>query len=201
MTDHFALLGVPRRPWLGAELLKQRFLELSADCHPDRVHHANEGDKLAAQNRFTELNSAYQALLDHRERLLGLIELELGTRTNEMQPIPPDLMTLFLEVGKLCREADAFLADKATHSSPLLKVELFERGHLWVEKLVELQQRVEGWRDGLLAEIRELDSGWEALTSAEKPERLRLLQRIAGLMNYSKKWLTQIQERIVQLSF
>ena len=40
MTDAFALLSEPRRPWLDAEALKARFLPLSAAVHPDRVHSA-----------------------------------------------------------------------------------------------------------------------------------------------------------------
>ena len=42
MTDYFALLNEPRRPWLDADLLKQTFLTLSAGAHPDKIHSANE---------------------------------------------------------------------------------------------------------------------------------------------------------------
>ena len=40
MTDHFALLDEPRRPWIDADLLKEKFLALSSRVHPDRVHNA-----------------------------------------------------------------------------------------------------------------------------------------------------------------
>jgi len=201
VKDPFVLLGVSRRPWIDSETLKQKFLSLSADCHPDRVHQATESQKRAAQDRFTELNTAYQSLLDDRERLLHLAELELGRRAAKVQNIPAELMTLFLEVGKLCREADAFLAEKAAQTSPLLKVQLFERAQIWIEQLRALQQQVMQSRDLLLTEIKKMDVGWEMASAAEKGLRLRRLQEIAGLMNYSKKWNAQIQERIVQLSF
>ena len=35
MTDYFNLLSEPRRPWLNPEALKQKFLNLSAEVHPD----------------------------------------------------------------------------------------------------------------------------------------------------------------------
>jgi hypothetical protein len=48
MTDCFDLLGEPRRPWLDAEALKSRFLLLSAEAHPDRVHGGTDEAKAAA---------------------------------------------------------------------------------------------------------------------------------------------------------
>src|SRR5580765_7109086 len=133
--DAFALLGVPRRPWLDPDLLKQRFLSLSAEWHPDRLHNATEAEKRLAQDRFTELNHAYQMLLDPRERLLHLAELELGRKTGEVQNIPSDLMTLFFEVGGVCRKADALIAEKAAELSPILKVQIFGRAQEQIEQL------------------------------------------------------------------
>ena len=201
MKDLFALLGVPRRPWLEADLLKERFLSLSGDCHPDRIHQATDTEKSAAQERFTELNGAYQSLLDPRERLLHLAELELGKRTAEVQGIPSDLMTQFLGVGKICREADALLAQKNLETSPLLKVQMFGRAQDQIGELRVVQQQVAQSRERLLGEIRELDYGWDTMDANEKKSRLARLQEIAGLMNYSKKWNAQIEERIVRLSF
>jgi hypothetical protein len=42
MTDYFALLQTPRRPWVDAEKLKENFQLLSARVHPDRLHGADE---------------------------------------------------------------------------------------------------------------------------------------------------------------
>jgi curved DNA-binding protein CbpA len=201
VSDPFALLGVPRRPWFDSEALKEKFLSLSSACHPDRVHQASASEKQAAQERFTQLNSAYQALLDHRERLLRLTEAELGKRPAETQNIPPELMNLFLEVGKVGREADTFLSEKDAQASPLLKVQIFERSQEWIERLRRIQQNVTQSRDVLLEEIRRLDADWHSIEPAEKQRRLARLQEIAGLMNYSKKWNAQIEERIVRLSF
>jgi curved DNA-binding protein CbpA len=203
VKDLFALLGVPRRPWLEANSLKERFLSLSGSCHPDRIHTAPEADKRAAQERFTELNAAYQSLLDPRDRLLHLAELELGKGkgTADIQGIPSDLMTLFAAVGKVCREADVVLAQKNAETSPLLLVQMFERAQNKIEELRAVQQQVARSREGLLSEIRKLDGGWDAMPADERQSRLVRLQEIAGLMNYSKKWNAQIEEKIVRLSF
>ena len=78
MTDFFALLDEPRRPWLESELLKQKFLALSATVHPDRVHNLGDAERAAAQERYTELNAAYNCLREPKDRLHHLLQLELG---------------------------------------------------------------------------------------------------------------------------
>jgi molecular chaperone HscB len=201
VKDAFALLGVPRRPWLDPDLLKQRFLSLSGEHHPDRFHNATESEKRAAQDRFTELNQAYQGLLDPRERLLRLAELELGIKTRDVQNIPSDLMTLFFEVGQICRKADGLIAQKGAEVSPLLKVQIFGRAQEQIEELQALKSKVAASREQLLEEIKRLDAGWDAIDESKRQPRWECLQEIAGLLNYSKKWDAEIAERIVRLSF
>src|SRR5213593_156293 len=121
MTDYFALLAEPRRPWFDPCSLKQKFLTLSAQVHPDRVHNASDAAKHSAQDRYTELNAAYNCLRDPKERLLHLLELERGEKPKQIENIPPDLMNVFLDISQLCREADAFLTEKAGVTSPLLQ--------------------------------------------------------------------------------
>src|SRR5690349_152892 len=107
-VDYFALLGEPRRAWLDPEILKARFLSLSSAVHPDRVHGAPEPERKAAQERYTRLNAAYQCLRDTKLRLLHLLELHHGGKLQDVQDIPPETMSLFFEVGNLCRETDQF---------------------------------------------------------------------------------------------
>ena len=56
MPDAFSLLNEPRRPWLDAGALKQKFLPLSSAAHPDRTHNAPEAEKQAAKP-VAELNA------------------------------------------------------------------------------------------------------------------------------------------------
>ncbi len=204
--DNFALLSEPRLPWLDADELKQRFHSLSGPVHPDRVHSAVEEEKLSANQRYAELNAAYNCLREPRDRLLHLLELEFGKKPSDIQKIPPGTMDLFVEVGQTCRDADAFLVEKAKVTSPLLKVQLFERGQDWTDKLHALQQKINGKREELAAELRTLNSVWESAPQIGSADRiaalpLERLEQIYRVFSYIARWSEQIQERVVQLSF
>lgn len=200
MTDYFALLNEPRRPWLDADLLKQKFLALSANLHPDRIHSAGESDKSNATKKFTELNSAYNCLAEPKLRLLHLLELELGAKPKDIQTIPAALADLFAEVADHCRSADAFLAEKNKATSPLLRVQLFERGQDWIEKLNGLQQTLNALREKLHRELRALDAKWISANATSRLEILPKLEVLYRLFGYFNRWNSQIQEHIVQLS-
>ena len=201
MTDYFALLKEQRRPWIDPELLKQKFLALSAEAHPDRVHGAEESEKRAAQERFAEMNAAYNCLREPKERLAHLLELETGAKPKQVQNVPSDLMDAFMEITNVCRGADAFLTEKNATSSPLLRLQLFERGQEWVEKLMELQKKINSWREELLGRVKEVDGKWEKDPgSLEHQKLLGALEKHCQLLGYFGRWSAQIQERVVQLS-
>jgi len=195
VTDHFTLLQEPRRPWLEPEPLREKFLTLSAQVHPDRVHNAAPAEKEAAQQRYTALNAAYTCLREPKDRLRHLLELELGAKPSDLTRIPDDLMAWFTEVGQLLRQTEAFRTEAAAVTSPLLKVQMFQRGQDWIEKLSALRQKIAGHRDALLAELKTLDAGW---TAAKPLDRLREIWRLLGFYD---RWIAQLQEREVQLSF
>jgi curved DNA-binding protein CbpA len=197
MTDHFALLNEPRRPWLDADSLKSKFFTLSSEVHPDRTHNASESDKLEANRRYTELNAAYQCLREPRSRIRHLLELELGAKPSDLTDIPDDLMDLFFAIGKVFRDVDAFLTEKAKATSPLIQVQLFERGMERVELLNDLSHKISPRRETLLEELKVLDTSWQSHTSAQTDRLLNIWR----LLSFYERWLAQIQERIVQLSF
>jgi len=187
MTDHFAVLDEPRRAWLDPEALKAKFLSLSASVHPDRVHGQSEENRRAAQERYTQLNAAYQCLRDTKSRLQHLIELERGGKLQDVQDIPPETMDLFFQVGKLCREAEQFLAEKRQVSSPLLKVHLFERSQPLREAL-----------NGLAGALRGRISALEDELKSGPP--LARLEAIFRLVSYYTRWVGQLQEQGVRMT-
>jgi DnaJ-domain-containing protein 1 len=200
MTDYFTLLNEPRRPWLGPESLKEKFLTLSATVHPDRAHHLGDAERAEAQERYTELNAAYNCLREPKDRLRRLLELELGPLPKDVQRIPSALMDLSLEVGKACREADAFLAEKARATSPLLQVSFFQRGEEFTDKLQALRQKVNALNDRLTDELKQIDTAWQSGTEP-RSQLLQRLQELHGLFGYFARWTAQIQERTLRLSF
>jgi DnaJ-domain-containing protein 1 len=199
MTDFFALLNEPRRPWLEPEPLKEKFLALSATVHPDRVHNLGEAERAAAQERYTELNAAYNCLREPKDRLHHLLQLELGSLPKDVQRIPSELMDLSLEIGQKCREADAFLAEKARATSPLLQVKFFEQGQEFADKLQAMRQRVNGLNDRLIEKLKLIDSTWQS--GEPRAALLPKLEELYRLFSYFARWNAQLQERAVRLSF
>ncbi len=205
MTDPFALLNEPRRPWLDEAALKARFLELSARWHPDRFHTAPDPEREEAHHRFAELNAAHQDLREVKTRLLRLLELESGSRPRNIQRIPPGTMDLFVEVGQACRDADAFLSQRAQVTSPLLKVQMFQKGMEWTERLNELQRKVNVRRDELCQELERMNPVWASAPPVGAPGRapalpLDRLEQIYRALSYVTRWTEQLRERLVQLA-
>jgi len=201
VTDYFALLDEPRRPWLGPEALKSKFLTLAAEAHPDKQNCASESEKLTANQRYAELNAAYHCLAEPKSRLLHLLELELGKKPGDVQQIPSALADLFAEVAATCRNADAFLTEKTKATSPLVQVQLFECAQEWVERLHALQTKLAGLHGRLIEELKSLDTLW--LSNSQSGGQTALLNRLEELyclFGYSNRWKNQIQERIVRLS-
>jgi curved DNA-binding protein CbpA len=205
MTDAFVLLKEPRRPWLEPGTLKQKFIQFSSEVHPDRTHNAPEAEKQQTNQRYAELNAAYNTLREPRDRLLHLLELESGAKPSDIQRIPPGTMDLFVEVGQLCRDVDAFQAQRKNVTSPLLKVQMFERGMEWTDKLQGLQQRINAKRDELTAELQQMNAIWDSAPPVGSPQRaaalpLERLEQIYRVFSYIARWTEQIQERVVQLA-
>lgn len=201
MTDYFALLNEPRRPWLEPDSLKQKFLALAAETHPDKQLGAREAEKAAANRHYAELNMAYHCLVEPKLRLLHLLELELGAKPKDVQQIPPGLVDLFTDVATICRKADDFLSEKSKAMSPLLQVRLFEQAQEWIDRLRVLQTRLGELHQKLIKELKSVDALWvEKSQSDGRMTLLNRLEELYRLFGYFNRWNSQIQERIVQLS-
>jgi DnaJ-domain-containing protein 1 len=176
-TDYFAVLNEPRRPWIEAEALKKRFLAFSADAHPDRVHSASQQEKESAHQRYLEIHAAYNCLRDPKMRLRHFLELERGAKPPEVQTVPPGLLELFMEVGQVSRAVDAFLAERARTTSPLLKAQLFAQASQRERDISALHTRLSSLRENLDAELKTLNDAWAmsenpslaACSSSESP--------------------------------
>jgi curved DNA-binding protein CbpA len=201
MTDLFSALGLARRPWLEQEEIKRRFLEASAQAHPDRFHSATAREKAGAEDHFAVLNSAQSTLRNPRERLVHFLALEGIALGGHVQNVPAAAMEFFGSVGQLTREVDAFLAEKGKVTSPMMKVQLFQKGLDWTDKLQELSGRLTSRTEAAYAEVKQLDALWTSALQDERQQVLRRLEEIARALAFLERWRAQLQERIHALAF
>lgn len=205
MIDCFALLDEPRRPWLDVDALKEKFLARAATVHPDRFHDSSPPEKEEASRRYAELNAAHLRLRDMKDRLAHLLELELGRRPLDVQQVPAVAMNLFFQVGQLCREVDQFLAARAQVTSPLLKVQSFERGLELADRISGLQQVVSKELEAIEAQLQALNAAWTPAPAVGSPQRVEQLplDRVETLYreaSFLTRWRGQLQERYVRLT-
>ncbi|MHB1308960.1 MAG: J domain-containing protein [Limisphaerales bacterium] len=205
MTDHFATLGLDRRPVIDLADLAARFRLAAGASHPDRVHETNPAARQTATNQFAALNAAFNCLRDPKERLEHLLELELETKPREVQRLPADTMELYVELGATCRDVDAFLVEKAAITSPVLLVALMEKGLEWTERLTALRAKIRQQREELLELITKLDVQWQNAPPVGSPDRrpalpLERLEQIHRQLSYTTRWSEQVEERRVRLS-
>lgn len=202
IEDSFALFHEPRRPWLDNEKLRQKFLALSAQVHPDRVHNESAERRSAAQHQYAELNAAYRRLTEPRTRLLHLLELERGARPGDIQHIPADAAELFARVTQVGREADVLLTEKRRLSSPLLQVDLFARSQSCLDQLAEMELALKGRQEQLTTELVTIDSVWMDTqpNSSERKLLLERLEEIYRMLSFFSRWAAQLQQRSLNLS-
>lgn len=205
MTDCFALLDEPRRPVPDLNSLKAKFLARSAELHPDKLSSASESQRRAATERYSALNVAYHTLREPKERIGHLLELELGRKPSGIDAVPLEWMEGFMEVGQLCRSVDAFLADSAKVTSPLLKVQQFQQGMDWTDRLNETSQRLTARLEEINCGLQALNPAWSAAPAvgdAQRPAALPLEELATAFrgVSFLTRWIGQLRERAVKLA-
>ncbi len=74
-SDHFSLLGIPRRYDIDLGDVERRFHERSRQLHPDRFARAEPRERRLSLERSTRLNDALRTLRDDRRRAEYLLRL------------------------------------------------------------------------------------------------------------------------------
>jgi hypothetical protein len=187
MTDCFSLLQQPRRPWLNAERLKEKYVQLTISMHPDRQRPQPENPA----PDFANINNAFRVLVDPKTRLQHLLKLE-GIDTSA-DTVPETLASAFLETGTLIQEIDLLLSRTTANnlSKALRHPEILEMRKLAADRLDKLQAMYQG----ALEELQKLDQLW-ASTHEIAPELCALSSKLA----YLTRWIAQLEERQFQLS-
>ena len=178
MTDHFAVLGLARAPWVDAEALKERFHRLGAKNHPD----AADGSSPA----FAEINAAWQTLRDPAKCLRHYLEMEHPASLAGVDGTPPDIADLFMDIAAFLPDAQHFAARNAA-GSPLSRALLEPERIALRNRLDSLAASVAARMEAITARLRE-----ETLTSGE------LATLLASLV-FLGKWSPQLAEARLSL--
>jgi curved DNA-binding protein CbpA len=187
MIDPFAVLGLPRRPWLNEDALKERFHRLAAEHHPD-VHGGDE-------TPFAEINAAHRTLRDTAMRLRCLLALE-GFEMNGPAQIPDDLGRLFMDTGLARQKLETFLNKEESARSPIARAMLAPEKMMVMDAVETQIAALNEIRETLLEEIREIDRAWprDAASGAQR------LAAIAHSLAFVGKWLAQLREGYARLA-
>ena len=170
MQDAFAMLQLPRRPWLEESDVRSAFQQAAARMHPDA--------KTGSAADFTELTNAYQTLREPAKRLLHLLALESSDlplpagAPAELMPLFPLIAGVRQKLDRLEPEADLLPIRKEAHqASEQLKLAM----------------------DTALLELREADAAWPS------PSATRAAAALQSRLTYLEKWQSQLREALLRL--
>jgi curved DNA-binding protein CbpA len=190
MTDYFALLDEPRRPWIEPDELKQKYHRLTLVAHPDMQADSTPSDA------FAELSKGYRTLSDPKQRLLHLLTLEGHAPVTNAQRVPGDLADLFLAVGLLNQQIDLVARKLAEAASSLGKSILTGELREVQTRVKDQLDRLRGIYDEQLERLRNLNDKW----TSDRARTLTQVAEVYGRITYLSRWIDQLEERRVQLS-
>lgn len=190
MTDCFALLEQPRRPWLSKEELKRKYYEKTRSTHPDIQGGADRDTASSAA-----INEAYEVLHDPARRLRHLFDLERVPPVTSHREVPAELTTLFPIAGELSQNADRLLQKSRAATNALTK-SLLKPELLAVQgEVTRLLDMLKDLYNAALSEIRKIDEIWIG-----DPQQFSVLQSILTKITYLRRWTSDLEEKQFQLS-
>ncbi|MFQ5508661.1 MAG: hypothetical protein ACE5FN_04895 [Leptospirillia bacterium] len=199
--DYFRTFGMSPRPAVDRESLKASFLALSQKFHPDRNMMADAQTREHALLLSSQLNHAYAALCNTKERLRYLVGRETDREPTEAKQVPAEMMELFFEVHDLMSEVDDYLARKKPAASRIVAaVAMTDEGKSdLLNRIAALLQRGARKEAAVEAEVADLDSLWDDETKregilsrlTELADMLAYLERLKNSLNQKKLALKQ----------
>ncbi len=194
MTDYFALLNQPRRPWLEPEHVKQAFHARALQVHPDaQLQHeaASSSDAL-----FAQLNEASQVLQDPKRRLQHLLTLEGHPPGRAPATTPPAIEELFPIVAAATHRAGAVVKNSAAATNALSRSLLKPELKTATNQLGAVRERARDLHERAIARLQQLDRSW----SGEISHELEQLRIVYVELSYITRWLSELDEKQLQLS-
>jgi len=189
--DYFTMLEVEKRPVIDTNLLKENFLKLSENVHPDRYYNSSRDVQELALKSSSLLNKAYSTLKDPKERIRYLISLENDREAPVSKHASAETMEFFIEASDVCNKIDKFAKEKD-------RDEKTRQDHL--KKLNELKEETGSKWEGVLREIAALDKEWLSDSNDSRKLKVRRLTILSHELSYLSKLQTLIDELIVAIS-
>lgn len=186
MTDYFAILDQPRRPWLEPDAVKAAFHRASAILHPDVPE---SGDAA----RFAELNAAHSTLREPASRLRHLLELTAPETLATAAAPPGEFGDLFMQIAGARQRLDGFLKRRQKATSALARALLTGEEAGLRQELEAVLGSLEGAESAVLEEVQEMDREWSGNSSVEA------LASFYRRLSYLARWLAQTREAVFTL--
>ncbi|MBV9999332.1 MAG: hypothetical protein JO015_09490 [Verrucomicrobia bacterium] len=183
MTDFFAGLRMPARPWLDPDAVKDIYVRLSEALH----RQAGSQDELAVLNRAYQVLSNPATRVEH---LLSLTGAASGTRR-----IDPVMGEVFGRVANCLREADLLLGEISVQNSALARALQLQRVHGLQGDLDNLVRELAAQEAQRLEALRELDQVWQH----QPADAREALAQVALDLTFLQKWQGQIRERLLRM--
>jgi molecular chaperone HscB len=188
-SDYFAMFSLPRKLWIGMDVLEQKFLQLSWKLHPDNFVKASDTEREISLRRSSELNDAYRTLRDPVARVEYLLALEGARKEGEnKQQAPPELLEEVFELNESLdelREARASGGDTETLKKRLLAAQTNFEGKL---------KEVDGQ---LLSAAKDWDSAIEVgADQAAKQKAMSKLNELLNRRSYIRNLVVNVQKEL-----
>jgi curved DNA-binding protein CbpA len=183
MGDAFAVFGIGRRPLIDESALKESYLELAADRHPD----ASRGD----EEEFHLVQEAYKTLRDPAMRLRHLLELTFPTFKRDGGDVPH--AEIFMRAGQAVQAARAVSQRLENTSSALARALLSPEIAEALRQIRTASSFVQQADDNLAKQLHDLDSQWPDISPDE-------LSALATAFRFVSRWKSQLSEWEFQLS-
>lgn len=188
-SDYFAMFDLPRKLWIGMDVLERKFLQLNWKLHPDNFVKASETERDISLRRSSEVNDAYRTLRDPVARVEYLLALEGARKEGEnKQQAPPELLEEVFELNESLDELrDAKASGGNTES---LK-----------KRLYGAQTNFEGKLKDVDAQLQAAAKAWDSAVdnNADQAVRQKAMAKLNELLNrrsYIRNLVVNVQKEL-----
>lgn len=162
--DFYEFFGIRRKLRVDAEVLKNRFYELSREWHPDRFGRKSAEEQAQALEATAILNDGYRTLRDPVKRAEYLLKEE-GFPIGEQRSkdVPPELLEEVFELNMMLEELKS--GDESARP-----------------QLAAAKENFEGLRAGIDSDVERLFAKYDTAEAQSETAR-QALHEIRGALN------------------